>query len=102
WTRAKGFDTFCPLGPWLETEFREENQSIACRVNGEVKQQSRISARIWNTAELLSFVSKIMTLEPLDVLTTGTPAGIGALIPGDLVEVEIEGIGTLKNPVGRP
>ncbi len=99
WTRAKGFDSFCPLGPWLVTDFLEKNQKILCRVNGETKQSAKISMRIWNTAELLSFVSKVMTLEPLDVLTTGTPSGIGPVNPGDIVEVEVEGIGILRNQV---
>jgi len=100
WTRAKGFDSFCPLGPWLVTDFVEGNQKINSRVNGEVKQDAKISDRIWNTAELLSFASKVMTLEPLDVFTTGTPAGIGPVVTGDVVEIEIEGIGVLKNIVG--
>ena len=99
WTRAKGFDTFCPLGPWLVTDYVEGNQRITSKVNGEVKQDSKISSRIWGTAELLSFVSKIMTLEPLDVLTTGTPSGIGPMNSGDIVEVEVEGIGVLRNTV---
>jgi 2-keto-4-pentenoate hydratase/2-oxohepta-3-ene-1,7-dioic acid hydratase in catechol pathway len=97
WTRAKGFDGFCPLGPWLVTDFTEGNQKITARLNGEVKQASEISMRIWNTAELLSFASKVMTLEPLDVLTTGTPSGISPMKPGDSVEVEVEGIGVLQN-----
>ncbi len=97
WTRAKGFDTFCPLGPWLVTDFKEGNQKIEARVNGEVKQDARISQRIWNTAQLLSFASQVMTLEPLDVFTTGTPSGIGPVKPGDTVEVEVEGIGILRN-----
>jgi 2-keto-4-pentenoate hydratase/2-oxohepta-3-ene-1,7-dioic acid hydratase in catechol pathway len=99
WTRAKGFDTFCPLGPWLVTDFTEKGQKILSRVNGEIKQSSQISMRIWGTAELLSFASKVMTLEPLDVLTTGTPAGIGPVQAGDVVEVEVEGIGILRNNV---
>jgi 2-keto-4-pentenoate hydratase/2-oxohepta-3-ene-1,7-dioic acid hydratase in catechol pathway len=99
WARAKGFDTFCPLGPWLVTDFKEGNQRIQSRVNGEVKQDSRISQRIWDTAQLLSFASKVMTLEPLDVFTTGTPSGIGPVKPGDKVEVEVEGIGILRNTV---
>jgi len=99
WTRAKGFDGFCPLGPWLVTDFVEGNQRISTRVNGELKQDSKISMRIWNTAQLLSFTSQIMTLEPLDVLTTGTPSGIGPVQAGDVVEVEVEGIGILRNEV---
>jgi 2-keto-4-pentenoate hydratase/2-oxohepta-3-ene-1,7-dioic acid hydratase in catechol pathway len=101
WTRAKGFDTFCPLGPWIRTDFLEADQRIRCRLNGELKQESRLSERIWKTAELLSFVSKVMTLETLDVLTTGTPSGIGPMKPGDIVEVEVEGIGTLQNVIAR-
>lgn len=99
WTRAKGFDSFCPLGPWLVTDFVEKDQRIQCRVNGEVKQSAKVSQRIWGTAELLSFVSKVMALEPLDVLTTGTPSGIGPVKPGDIVEVEVDGIGILRNGV---
>jgi 2-keto-4-pentenoate hydratase/2-oxohepta-3-ene-1,7-dioic acid hydratase in catechol pathway len=99
WARAKGFDTFCPLGPWLVTDFKEGNQRILSRVNGEVKQDSKISMRIWNTVQLLSFASKVMTLEPMDVFTTGTPSGIGPVKPGDVVEVEVEGIGILRNTV---
>jgi 2-keto-4-pentenoate hydratase/2-oxohepta-3-ene-1,7-dioic acid hydratase in catechol pathway len=99
WARAKGFDTFCPLGPWLVTDFVEKEQKIVSRVNGEVRQSSNISKMIWKTGEILSFVSKIMTLEPLDVLTTGTPPGIGSMNPGDIVEVEVEGIGILRNTI---
>lgn len=102
WTRAKGFDGFCPLGPWLVTDFKEGNQRITARVNGEVKQEAKISQRIWNTAQLLSFASKVMTLEPLDVFTTGTPSGIGPMKPGDTVEVEVEGIGVLRNLIATP
>ena len=101
WTRAKGFDGFCPLGPWLVTDFKEGSQKILCRVNGEVKQDAKISQRIWKTAQLLSFASHVMTLEPLDVLTTGTPAGIGPVKVGDSVEVEIEGIGILRNLIAK-
>lgn len=99
WTRAKGFDTFCPLGPWLVTDFKEGGQRITTRVNGEIKQDSKISNRVWNTAQILSFASKIMTLEPLDVLTTGTPSGIGPVNSGDTVEVEVDGIGVLRNDI---
>ena len=102
WTRAKGFDTFCPLGPWLVTDFVEAKQRITARVNGELKQDSTIDKRIWNTAQLLSFVSHVMTLEPMDVLTTGTPSGIGPVQPGDKVEIEVEGIGILRNEVYKP
>jgi 2-keto-4-pentenoate hydratase/2-oxohepta-3-ene-1,7-dioic acid hydratase in catechol pathway len=101
WARAKGFDGFCPLGPWLVTDFVEKDQRITTRLNGEVKQDSKVSMRIWDTAKLLSFASMAMTLEALDVLTTGTPSGIGPMKPGDKVEIEIEGIGILINLVGR-
>jgi 2-keto-4-pentenoate hydratase/2-oxohepta-3-ene-1,7-dioic acid hydratase in catechol pathway len=99
WTRAKGFDTFCPLGPWLVTDFEEKDQEIICRVNGVVKQSSRLSCMMWKASELVSFISRIMPLEPLDVVITGTPAGIGPLTSGDSVEVFIEGIGGLVNRV---
>jgi 2-keto-4-pentenoate hydratase/2-oxohepta-3-ene-1,7-dioic acid hydratase in catechol pathway len=101
WTRAKGFDTFCPLGPWLVTDFEEQDQGIRARLNGEEKQSSKISNRIWGTAELLSFISKVMTLEPQDVVTTGTPAGVGPMHPGDTVEIEVEGIGILRNQMAK-
>ncbi len=99
WTRAKGYDTFCPLGPWLNTTFQEKDQSIRCRVNGSLRQESRLSSMIHRVTELVSFISSVMTLDPLDVLTTGTPSGIGPLKSGDRVEVDIEGIGTLWNLV---
>ena len=99
WIRAKGFDSFCPLGPWLVTDFKESKQRITARVNCEIKQDSSIDQRIWNTAQLLSFASQVMTLEPLDVLTTGTPSGIGPMKVGDQVEIEVEGIGILRNTI---
>ncbi len=101
WGRAKGFDTFCPLGPWIVTDFEEHDQKICTRLNGEEKQSSKISNRIWRTAELLSFISKVMTLYPLDVVTTGTPEGVGPMKPGDRVEIEVEGIGILRNQVAQ-
>ncbi len=100
WTRAKGFDTFCPVGPWIETDFRElDGLEIKTIVNGEVKQQGNTSDMIVNPYELVSFISSIMTLMPGDVILTGTPAGVGELNPGDEVHVEIEGLGTLINKV---
>jgi 2-keto-4-pentenoate hydratase/2-oxohepta-3-ene-1,7-dioic acid hydratase in catechol pathway len=99
WTRAKGFDTFCPLGPWIETDLDSSDLAISTLVNGEVKQQARTSQLERGVAELLAFVSRVMTLLPGDVLLTGTPAGVGPLDPGDRVEVEVEGIGVLTNPV---
>ena len=97
WTRAKGFDTFCPIGPWIDTDYKEADQAILCRVNGEVRQKSTIGQRVWNSAQLLAFASSVMTLDPGDVLSTGTPGGIGPLQPNDQVEVEIEGLGSLRN-----
>jgi 2-keto-4-pentenoate hydratase/2-oxohepta-3-ene-1,7-dioic acid hydratase in catechol pathway len=97
WTRAKGFDTFCPLGPWIETELDPSDLAIECRVDGEIRQSARTSDMIFDPATLVSFISKVMTLLPGDVVLTGTPSGIGPLDRGDLVEVTIEGIGTLTN-----
>ena len=99
WTRAKGFDGFCPLGPWVETELDPSDLEVACRVNGEARQAGRTSAMAFPPAALVSYVSHVMTLLPGDVILTGTPAGIGPLSPGDQVEVEVEGIGVLANPV---
>lgn len=99
WARAKGFDGFCPLGPWLVPDFEEGDREITCRVNGAVRQRARLSDRFRDAAQLLSFISTVTTLEPGDVVLTGTPPGIGPLLPGDEVEVEIEGIGVLRNTV---
>jgi 2-keto-4-pentenoate hydratase/2-oxohepta-3-ene-1,7-dioic acid hydratase in catechol pathway len=99
WTRAKGFDTFCPLGPWIETDLDSSDLAISTLVNGQVKQQARTSQLERGVAELLAFVSRVMTLLPGDVLLTGTPAGVGPLEPGDRVEVEVEGVGVLANDV---
>ncbi len=99
WTRAKGFDTFCPLGPWVETDIDPLDVRIQSLVNGEVRQDARTSDMIFNPFELVSFVSHVMTLLPGDVVLTGTPAGIGAVVAGDVVEVRIEGIGSLINRV---
>jgi 2-keto-4-pentenoate hydratase/2-oxohepta-3-ene-1,7-dioic acid hydratase in catechol pathway len=102
WTRAKGFDTFCPLGPWLVTGMREEEMAdmeVACRVNGETRQRARTGEMTFSPARLVAYASRIMTLEPGDVLLTGTPAGVGPLAAGDVVEVEVERVGVLQNPV---
>lgn len=100
WTRAKGFDTFLPLGPAIETELDPlERLAIICRVNGEVRQAGFTSDMIFGVAEILEFVTQVMTLLPGDVVLTGTPSGVGPVLPGDLVEVEIDGIGTLANRV---
>ncbi|HEY5650129.1 MAG TPA: fumarylacetoacetate hydrolase family protein [Acidimicrobiia bacterium] len=100
WTRAKAFDTFCPLGPGIETELDPlEKLSIVCRVNGEVRQGGFTSDMVFGVAELIEFISQVMTLLPGDVVLTGTPSGVGTVEPGDTMEVEIDGIGTLLNRV---
>src|SRR5215472_15785357 len=99
WTRAKGFDTFCPLGPWIQTDADPADLEITTRLNGEIKQHSRTSMLIHDVQALVMFVSQVMTLIPGDVLLTGTPAGVGPMDKGDEVSVTIEGIGTLSNPV---
>jgi 2-keto-4-pentenoate hydratase/2-oxohepta-3-ene-1,7-dioic acid hydratase in catechol pathway len=99
WTRAKSFDTFCPLGPYIETEADPVDLMVELRLNGEIRQSSAVSNMIFSPAGLLSFVSRIMTLYPGDVILTGTPSGVGELHPGDTVEVEIPGVGLLKNTV---
>ncbi len=101
WTRAKSFDTFCPLGPFIETEADPLELTVELRLNGEVRQSSPASNMIFSPAELISFASRIMTLYPGDVIMTGTPSGVGEMRPGDVVEVVIEGIGTLRNTVSR-
>ena len=100
WTRAKGFDTFCPLGPAMETEFDPlEGHTILCRVNGDVRQSAATTDLVFGVAELIAYISRVMTLLPGDVILTGTPEGVGPIQPGDTVEVDIEGIGLLSNPV---
>jgi 2-keto-4-pentenoate hydratase/2-oxohepta-3-ene-1,7-dioic acid hydratase in catechol pathway len=99
WTRAKGFDGFCPLGPWIETELDPSDLAIECRVNGEVRQSARTSLLAFGPNELVEFVTRVMTLLPGDVILTGTPAGVGPLSVGDMVEVEVEGVGALANEV---
>jgi 2-keto-4-pentenoate hydratase/2-oxohepta-3-ene-1,7-dioic acid hydratase in catechol pathway len=99
WTRAKGFDTFCPLGPWIETDLDPAALGIECRVDGEVRQSATTADLLRGVAELIAYASAVMTLLPGDVLLTGTPAGVGPIHDGQRVEVTIEGIGTLSNPV---
>jgi len=98
-TRAKSYDTFACAGPWMETELSPAHLRVVCRVNGQVRQDGRTSDMIFPPARLVSFISRIMTLLPGDLVSTGTPSGVGPLRDGDLVEVEIEGIGILANPV---
>jgi 2-keto-4-pentenoate hydratase/2-oxohepta-3-ene-1,7-dioic acid hydratase in catechol pathway len=101
WARAKGFDTFCPLGPWIETGADPADLELVTTVNGEVRQRARTSRLLHGVAALVAFASNVMTLLPGDVLLTGTPAGVGPLAEGDEVSVTIESIGTLANPVVR-
>ena len=99
WTRAKGFDTFAPLGPWIETELNTADAIISCRVNGDLRQMASTREMVFLIDQLIAFASSFMTLMPGDVILTGTPEGVSKLEDGDLVEIEIEGIGTLTNPV---
>lgn len=100
WTRSKSFDTFCPLGPWIVTDLKNPNNvNLSCRVNGELRQSGNTNDLVFNAFELVSFISHIMTLQPGDVVMTGTPAGISPVSRGDTIEIEIEGIGVLRNRV---
>lgn len=99
WTRAKGFDTFCPLGPWIVTDLDPEDLALTTTVNGELRQAGRTSQMVHSISELIAYITSVMTLLPGDVVLTGTPAGVGPMHPGDEVAVTIEGIGTLRNPV---
>jgi 2-keto-4-pentenoate hydratase/2-oxohepta-3-ene-1,7-dioic acid hydratase in catechol pathway len=101
WTRSKSFDTFCPLGPRIVKNIDPTNLAITTRVNSVTKQNSNTNQMIFNAYKLVSYISAIMTLLPGDVISTGTPPGVGELQVGDVVEVEIEGIGILRNTVGR-
>ncbi len=98
-TRAKGFDTFCPVGPWVDTGFLPDAQRISLTVNGVVKQDATLAQMIFKVPFLVSWLSRMMTLERGDIIATGTPAGVGPLVPGDRVEVTIDGLGTLANTV---
>jgi 2-keto-4-pentenoate hydratase/2-oxohepta-3-ene-1,7-dioic acid hydratase in catechol pathway len=99
WTRAKGFDSSNPIGPWIETSLNPADVGLETRVNGEVKQSGRTSDLAFGPVALISFITQYMTLLPGDVIMTGTPAGIGPLAAGDKVEIDIEGLGVLANPV---
>jgi 2-keto-4-pentenoate hydratase/2-oxohepta-3-ene-1,7-dioic acid hydratase in catechol pathway len=101
WTRSKGFDTFCPLGPWVETDFSPVDALITCHVNGELRQMASTRDMVFHIDQLIAFISSIMTLEPGDIIMTGTPAGISPLHPGDTVVVSIDGIGKLQNSVAE-
>lgn len=99
WSRAKGFDTFCPLGPTINTDFDPADATIETRVNGEIRQKAPLSDMIHSVAEIIAYASAVFTLLPGDVVLTGTPAGVGAFSAGDTVEVEITGLGILRNVV---
>jgi 2-keto-4-pentenoate hydratase/2-oxohepta-3-ene-1,7-dioic acid hydratase in catechol pathway len=99
WARSKAFDTFCPLGPWVETEFLPDGQVIESIINGEVRQNVAISKMVHSIPNIISYVSKNMSLLPGDIILTGSPAGISVINAGDMIECEIEGIGILSNPV---
>lgn len=98
WTRAKGFDTFCPLGPAIETDFDPASARLTTRVNGQVKQDAPLTDMIHSVPDIVAYASSVFTLLPGDVILTGTPAGVGPFVAGDTVEVEITGIGALRNP----
>jgi len=102
WTRAKSYDGFCPLGPWVTTDLSPDDLLLETYVNGVRRQSTRTSDMLFHPYELVSFISNVMTLVPGDVVLTGTPGGIGQLNEGDTVEIRIEGIGTLRNDVVGP
>jgi 2-keto-4-pentenoate hydratase/2-oxohepta-3-ene-1,7-dioic acid hydratase in catechol pathway len=99
WARAKGFDGSCPLGPWIETDLDPTDVRVETRLNGDVRQAGQTSDMAFGVASLIEYITSFMTLLPGDAILTGTPEGVGKLSPGDLVEVEVDGIGTLANPV---
>jgi 2-keto-4-pentenoate hydratase/2-oxohepta-3-ene-1,7-dioic acid hydratase in catechol pathway len=101
WTRAKGFDTFCSFGPWIDTDFDPADAVLTTRVNGQMRQMASTRDMVFNVPTLIAYVSSVMTLEPGDLLFTGTPSGVGELKSGDEVLVEIEGLGVLKNSVRK-
>ncbi|MHB8136104.1 MAG: fumarylacetoacetate hydrolase family protein [Anaerolineaceae bacterium] len=101
WSRAKGFDTFCPIGPWVETDLNPVDALITCKVNGEVRQMSSTRDMVFPVSHLVAFASSVMTLFPGDLVLTGTPAGVGILVDNDQIEIEIEGIGKLINNVKK-
>ena len=102
WARAKGFDGSCPLGPWIETELDPNGVWLETRLNGDVVQRANTEDLAFGVATLIEYVTEFMTLLPGDVLITGTPEGVGPLTAGDVIEVEVDGVGTLRNPVIGP
>jgi 2-keto-4-pentenoate hydratase/2-oxohepta-3-ene-1,7-dioic acid hydratase in catechol pathway len=101
-TRGKGFDTFCPVGPHIETDLDPSSVLVETRVNGSLRQSSSTSLMIYTPAFLVRWISRMMTLNPGDVIATGTPAGVGPLVAGDVVEISVGGVGVLRNPVRAP
>jgi len=101
WTRAKSFDTFCPVGPWIDTDFIPGTQKITATVNGEIKQSALLSDMMFKVPEIINFVSRVMTLLPGDIILTGTPAGIGPMVAGADATMAIEGLGELTNKVRK-
>ena len=101
WSRAKGFDTFCPIGPWIDTEFVPGSQLVTATVDGELKQSAPLSDMVFDVPFIIEFVTKVMTLLPGDVILTGTPSGIGPMNAGGEVEVAVEGLGSLRNRVSN-
>lgn len=99
WTRGKGYDTFCPLGPWIETDFDPSDAELTTELDGEIKQRSRTSLMIHGIGEIVEWISRVMTLLPGDVILTGTPEGVGPMTAGQRVSVTVSGLGTLSNPV---
>jgi 2-keto-4-pentenoate hydratase/2-oxohepta-3-ene-1,7-dioic acid hydratase in catechol pathway len=99
WTRAKGFDGSCPLGPWIETSLDPNDVRVETRLNGDIRQAGQTADMVFGVATLIEYITTFMTLLPGDVLLTGTPEGVGRLAAGDVVEVEVDGVGTLRNPV---
>ncbi|HAS04499.1 MAG TPA: hypothetical protein DCR71_01885 [Dehalococcoidia bacterium] len=99
WTRAKGFDTFAAIGPWIETDINPSDIEIETYLNGKLKQKGNTSDFIYNIPEIINFISNVMTLLPGDIIATGTPSGVGPMYPGDVVEIKVDSIGTLKNTI---
>ncbi len=99
WSRAKGFDTFCPVGPWIDSNFDPRNRAVRCQVNDSIRQESNTDKMIFSIPHVIAYLSQAMTLLPGDLILMGTPEGISAVQPGDVMTVEVEGLGVLRNPV---
>lgn len=99
WIQGKGYDSYCPLGPWIETDLDPANAEVMSRLNGEPRQQGNTAQLMFSVPYLIHYVSEVMTLNPGDVIMTGTPHGVGPMHDGDIIEIEVSGIGTLRNPV---